>query len=220
MDTMEIEHPPAPKVQSNVIADQIREEILQYSKDFKTSWVKLGRHLYAVYQDELFLGWGFNKFEDYAQEEIGIKKSLCLKLLKAYLFIEQDEPQYISDGFAENRAAHQVPNYDAVDVLRMAKQKKELLAEDYKSLKEQVFMKGKDAGDVRKELGLMMKERTPVDPEEEREQRSEQAIKKVIQSLRSFKKDMNVLKLVPDEIVEHANGLLKELEMQVGDNAS
>ncbi len=197
------------------INDTIREEILEYAKDFKTSWVNLGRHLYAVWQDKLFYAWGYEKFEDYTEREIGLKKSLCLKLLKAYLFVEQDEPAYLEQDFRQRRQAVQVPHYDAVDVLRLAKRKKELLADDYAKLRSEVFERGVDASKARKDLTSLIKERKLVDPEEEREQRNRTAIKKFMTALEMFKRDMETLKLIPNDILEEVQQLRRKIESQV-----
>ncbi len=200
---------------TDMIGDQIREDVLKYSKEFKMSWLNLGRHLYTVHQDKMFHAWGFDKFEDYTEEEVGLKKTLCLKLLKAYLFVEQDEPQYLDKSFAEDKEAVNVPNYDAVDVLRLAKSKKELVKDDYDRLRKYVFDKGKDAGEVRKELGTMIKERTPVDPEEERQNRSNQSVKKLISALGTFYKDMDAIKLLPAGLVDEAKDLMQKLAAEI-----
>ncbi|MFT5169892.1 MAG: hypothetical protein ACI9F2_000597 [Lysobacterales bacterium] len=200
---------------TDMLGDRMREDILEYAKDFKTSWVSLGRHLYAIHQDKMFHAWGFEKFENYVEDELGLKKSLCLKLLKAYLFIETDEPQYLEKGFTAHNDTLNVPNYDAIDVLRTAKSKKELIADDYDHLRKFVFDKGKDAGEVRKELGVMMKERKHVDPEEERDNRNEKAIKKMISALGTFSKDMDALKLIRADLVEEAKGLMSKLSQEV-----
>ncbi|VAX37072.1 hypothetical protein MNBD_UNCLBAC01-1595 [hydrothermal vent metagenome] len=197
------------------INNTLREEVLEYAKNFKTSWLHLGRHLYAIWQDKLYYSWNFEKFEDYTEKELGIKKSLCTKLLKTYLFVEQDEPEYLKEGFVENRETLKVPNYDAIDVLRMAKRKKELNVEDYQKLRGDVFERGIEAGAVRKDLASIMKERKPIDPEEERENRNEAAIKKLINAIESFKKDMAVLKMIPDEIVEEVRGIEEKLAGQI-----
>ena len=92
--------------------------------------------------------------------------------------------------------------------------KKELLKDDYIKLKKAVFDKGKDASTVRQDLTAIMKERKPVDPEEERDKRNEAAIRKLYNALDAFKKDMEVLKLLPGDIVEEAQGLMSKLEGQ------
>ncbi len=203
------------EIKLETITDTIRGEILQYAKDFKTSWIGLGRHLYAVWQDKMYRGWGYEKFEDYTKQELGMKKSLCMKLLKTYLFIEQEEPVYLHKEFVRDREPVNVPGYDEVDVLRLAKKKKELTASDYAKLRREIFDKGTNATDARKELTAIIKERKQVDPEEERQQRNEAAIKKMINAIEAFKKDMEVLKLIPYDIIEEIKRVKEKLESQI-----
>ncbi|MCK5082429.1 MAG: hypothetical protein KAR31_05940, partial [Candidatus Omnitrophica bacterium] len=66
-----------------------------------------------------------------------------------------------------------------------------------------------------KDLVAMMKERKPIDPEEERDKRNEASIRKLYNALDSFKKDMEVLKLIPDNIINEANDLMSKLEGQL-----
>ena len=200
---------------TDFVGDVLRNETVEFAKKFKTSWLNLGRHLYAIYQDKLFYGWGYNKFEDYTEQELGLKKSLCSKLLRAYLFIEQDEPVYLDENYIKDNEPVKVPGYDAVDVLRMAKGKRELTKDDYSYLRGIVFDKGKDVGEVRKELTALMKERKPIDPEEEREKRNTASIKKVLNALTSFKQDMDVLKLISPEVVEKTDALIENLTSQL-----
>lgn len=200
------------KNKPDMIGEVLRSQILNYAKDFKTSWVNLGQSLYAVWQDKLYYGWGYDKFEDYTEKELGLKKSIALKLLKTYLFVEHEEPAYLKKEFVESREPVKVPGCDEVNVLRMAKQKKELLPEDYQRLRKSIFEKGASAAAVRKDLTAIMKERKPVNPDEERNKRNEAAIRKLLTSLKSFQKDMETLKLLPTEIVEDAQKLLDRLE--------
>ncbi|MCA9409033.1 MAG: hypothetical protein KC733_10110 [Candidatus Omnitrophica bacterium] len=199
----------------DLISDTLKEQVVQYSKDFKTSWVNLGQVLWTIWEDKIYYTWGYEKFEYFTEKEIGIKKNVALKLLKTYSFIEQNEPAYLDKEFSDNREALKVPGYEEINVLRLARSRKELNRDDFMHLKHQVFEKGKDAAAVRKDLTTIMKERKPVDPEEEREKRNEEAVRKLLNSLKSFKKDMDVLKLLPDEIVNEANVLLQKLESQI-----
>lgn len=199
----------------DVTSELLRSQIRQHSKDFKTSWVNLGQALYSVWRDKLFYAWGYDKFEYYVEQEVGLPKQLSLKLLKSYFFLEQEEPEYLKRQFSETRDASKVPGYEAVNVLRLAKQKKELLRDDYLRLKKAVFDKGKDASTVRQDLTAILRERKPIDPEEERDKRNEAAIRKLYNALNSFEKDMEVLKLAPDNIVEEAKGLMAKLEKEL-----
>ncbi len=203
------------KLKSSITADLIRDQLIQYSKDFKTAWLRLGQNLYPVYKDKLFTAWGFEKFEHYTQSELGVNKETATKLLKTYFFLEQDEPEYLKQEFRDERDPSQVPDCDALNVLRLARARKELNKNDYAQLKEAVFEKGQEASAVRKDLVSLMKERKKVDPDEEREKRNTAAVKKLLNALRSFQKDMEALKLAPASLVEEVNGLMKKLEDEV-----
>ena len=75
----------------NVAIDQLRENILDLSKSFKTSWVNLAQSLYTVWEDKLYRVWGFVRFEDYTQKELGLRKQISYKLVKTYTFIHPSQ---------------------------------------------------------------------------------------------------------------------------------
>jgi len=202
-------------VADNIAGTGIRDEIVSYTKSFKTSWVALGERLYPVWRDKLYLDWGYKKFDEYTQKELGLKHTTAVKMLKNYFFLEQKEPAYLSKEFVEKRGAPNVPSVDAVNVLRMAGQKRELTKGDYAHLKQAVFEKGADASVVRRDLTSLMKERKQVDPEKERQERHLSSLRKLAHALRGFKKDMNALKLGSPELLDGTNELLKKLEGEI-----
>jgi hypothetical protein len=196
----------------NVLAENIRGELMEHAKTFKTSWVYLGQALYSVWRDKMYYGWGHEKFEDYVINELGLKKPLAMKLVKTYFFVEQEEPAYLKKEFSEAREASVVPSYESLDVLRLARKNKDLKRDDYVKLRKEVFEKGKDASEVRKDLTAMIKERKQVDPDEEREMRHQQSVKRFLTALKTFKQDMENLKLIEPTIFDGADELLKKLE--------
>jgi hypothetical protein len=199
----------------NFISDQLRDQMVQYAKDFKRSWINLGQTLYTVYRDKLFYAWGYEKFEYYTEQEIGLKKQLSMKLLKTYQFLEEEEPEYLKSEYPDNHDALQVPQFEAVDVLRLAKRNRELDRADYIKLKKDVFENGKNASLIRKDLTTLIKERKQVDPEEERDKRNFEAIKKFVTAINNFKKEMEALKLISNSVVEEAEQLRKKLEAEI-----
>jgi hypothetical protein len=193
-------------------SENLRLQLGQYAKDFKISWVQLGQGLYSVWRDKLYQAWEFDKFEDYVIRELGLKKPLALKLVKTYFFVEQEEPVYLKKEFAEARKTVNIPGYEGLDVLRLARARRELTREDYTQLRKDVFEKGKEASLVRKELTAIIKERKKIDPQQEREKRHEQSVRRLVSALKNFKKDMETLKLADPQIVQEAQGLLTRLE--------
>ena len=193
-------------------SENLRSHLAQHAKDFKLSWIQLGQGLYSVWRDKLYKSWEFEKFEDYVVRELGLKKPLALKLVKTYFFVEQDEPVYLKKEFAEARKTAIIPGYESLDVLRLARSRKELTREDYTKLRKDIFEKGKEASLVRKDLTTIIKERKKIDPEQAREARHEQSVRRLVAALKSFKKDMETLKLAEPDIIEDAEELLKQLE--------
>ncbi len=189
----------------------LRGLIVDHCKTFKTAWLKLGQTLYPVWKDKMFYAWGFEKFEYYAREELGLKKEVALRLLKTYFFIEQREPAYLDEGFAGGREAVRVPGCDEINVLRLASAKRELKREDYQKLKKAVFEQGRDASLVRKDLVALMRERKEIDPDEERQERCEAAVRRLATALKTFSRDMEALKLASPELLEDAKALLQKL---------
>ena len=215
MESLESTMDQRSKKRPDVPSELLRSQIRKHSKSFKTSWVNLGQALYSVWKDKLFYAWGYDKFEYYVEQEVGLPKQLSLKLLKSYFFLEQEEPDYLKREFNEACDASKVPGYEAVNVLRLAKQRKDLLKDDYLKLKRAVFDKGKNASLVRQDLMAIIRERKAIDPEAERDKRNELAIRKLVNALNSFKMDMEVLKLISDDIVDEAKQLMTKLEKQL-----
>lgn len=199
----------------NPTSKELRDRAQDGAKDFKTVWLSFAQALYAIHRDRLYEYWGYDKFDHYVERELGLKKSMALKLVKTYCFVEQQEPQYLQNDFVEKKEVSSLPELDAIHVLRLAKGKKELTREDYSELRRQVFDKGRAAALVRQDLVSLMKERKKVDPEEERERRNAAAVRKLLNAIRSFKKDAESLKLIKVDLVQKAEELFRELEAEI-----
>jgi hypothetical protein len=193
----------------------LRDEALTQAKQFKTAWVDMGRMLYTIYKEKSYKDWGYEKFYQYVTKEIGIRKQTSLKLLRSYFFLEKDEPQYLDTEFIKRNPAKKVPDYEAIDILRQAKAKKELRPEDYSQLKQHVFESGTDARAVKKELTELVKQRDVRDPEELKEQRRQTSIKRLISLLKSVKEEMSYNNLLPKDTVRSLDGLIEQLEERI-----
>jgi hypothetical protein len=117
--------------------------------------------------------------------------------------------------FAEKPVANNVPELDAIHVLRLARSRKEITKQDYQELRRQVFDKGRAAGLIRQDLTAIMKERKHLDPDEERAQRNAAAVRRLLSAIRSFKKDAEALKLVKADILKKAEDLIEELQAEI-----
>jgi len=195
--------------------NSLRYHILQSAKNFKTSWIELGRALYSVWKDKLYKEWGYQKFEAYTAKEIGIRKQTAMKLLKSYYFLEKEEPAYLKEGYASASEPARLPNYEAVNILRLAKDRRALDNQDYAHLKRQVFQEGKDPSTLRKDLTTLIRQREELEPAEALEKRKTATLKRLLSTLKSLKKEIEIGKLLPASIIKEAAALISKLEEQL-----
>ena len=196
--------------------NSLRYKVLQNVVNFKTSWIELGQSLYSVWKDKLYRDWGYLTFEAYASKEIGVRKDTAMKLLKSYYFLEKEEPQYLQKKEAADPSeAASMPSYESVNLLRLAKNKKEIDESDYESLKKNVFERGRDVRDIRKDLTAMIRQREETDPQEARKIRKDTAVKRVVATLNALKNDIEISKLLPAGTIKDIKDLIAKLEAEI-----
>ena len=193
----------------------MRRHALQCAKNFKTSWVDLGRVLYAVWKDKLYKNWGFITFDAYTSKEINIRKLTALKLLRSYYFLEKEEPQYLKEEYTQSADAASVPSYEAVNLLRLAKNKKTLDNTDYNQLKRNIFVKGKDVGEVKKDLTALIKQREELEPDEAWAKKKEMNLKRLLGTLKSLKRELEDSKILSPTILKEISSLISKIETEV-----
>ena len=196
-------------------ADSFRYHVLESAKNFKTSWVDLGQALYAVWKDKLYKEWGYATLDTFTIKEIGIRKQTAMKLLKSYYFLEKEEPQYLKEDFVQAQDTAMIPGYETIDVLRMAKNKKMLDGQDYASLKKEIFEKGKDAREVKRDLTSLIRQRQELDPEEAYQKRRLATAKRFLSTLKSLKQELEISKLLPTPLIKEAASLISKLEAEL-----
>jgi len=197
--------------------ETIRYKVLENAKEFKTSWIDLGQVLFTVWKDKLYKEWGFQEFDSYATKEIGIRKQTALKLLQSYSFLEKEEPFYLKKEYKEEKAAGNIPTLEAVDVLRKAKAKenKAIEAKDYQKIKKYVLEEGKDAGEVKKDLTALIKEREEIDPEEAWEKKRVSLLKRLLGTMRAAQTEIKTLKLLPEKDIKDLGAIIVKIEEQL-----
>lgn len=199
---------------SGLEENSMRRRILECAKNFKTSWVELAQALYAAWKDKLYKEWGYLTFDAYTSKEIGIRKQTALKLLKSYHFLEKEEPEYLKD-YSQSPDVSRLPNYESVNILRIAKNKSCIDKGDYFKLRKDVLETGKDAGEVKKDLTALIKQTEELEPEEARNKRRIAVIKRLLRILKTLKGDLEVSKLVPSGMIKEVGALIDRIEAEI-----
>lgn len=199
----------------NLDVNSLRYHILESAKNFKCSWIELGRSLYSVYKDKMYKEWGYLNFDNYVAREIGIRKQTAMKLLKSYYFLEKEEPQYLKTDYADSAQPVNIPSYESVDILRQVKNKKVLDEDDYSNLKKEIFEKGRDARELKKNIGVIIRQRQELEPEEAQEKRKRATVNRLLGQLRLLKQEAQVLKLLPAPLLKDLDSLIKNIEVEI-----
>jgi len=138
-----------------------------------------------------------------------------MKLLRSYYFLEKEEPAYLKDDYAESADTAKLPSYEAVDLLRKAKDKKTLDSQDYAKLKKEIFEDGKDIQAVKRDLTSLIRQREELEPEEAYKKRRRATLRRFIGSLKALKQEAEISKLLPAQLIKEAQELIRKIEEQI-----
>lgn len=201
----------------NIDAVSFRGKVLDTAKQFKTNWLELAKHLFAVKNNKYFKEWGYISFDTYCAKELAIKKQTAFKLLSSYYFLTHKEPQFLEKEILKKKDVNTLPSFEAIDILRRAKNKtkKGLSEEDYSQLKESVLEESMEPREVGKQLRSMLWAARPVDPEAERINKRVSTIKRFLGTLKALKKEVELLKVLPDNIISDTDKIIYNLESEL-----
>jgi hypothetical protein len=191
--------------------DSFRYKVLDCAKRFKSSWIELGQTLFQVHRDKTYRDWGYLTFEAYCAREIGIRQATAVKLLKSYAFLEREEPAFLKRRSLEETQPARIPSYEAVNVLRLVKERNRLPEDDYESLREEVLDHAREDVEIKKKIRYLLKAHAPKETVEEKEGRKEQFVKRVQLQLKGVRGEMTNLAF-PAKVVKKVDELLELLE--------
>ncbi len=192
--------------------EEMRGEVLRATRDFKNSWRALAKALHIVWKNKLYTRWGYEKFDEYTAKEVFVRKNTAMKLIRSYMFLKNEGLPYQPQRAPSTREGEL--SLEAVRTLQRAK--RSLPQEDYRNVREDILNK-RDVGEVKKDLtSLIVKRRKDVDPEETRTRNARVAVKRFLAVLRSFRRDVEVLAVLPGEIAEDIGRLIEKIEKLSG----
>ena len=197
--------------------DQLRQQVVTAVRSHKASWIQLGQYLYTVHKDKHFKSWGFLTFEAYCMKELGIKQTTAAKLLKSYYFLEKEEPTLarLSQEAGEERPPRTIPDYESVNLLRLAKENQSITPREFSQIRESVLEDAKDAKEVKAQVKRLLEEKKEEDTPEERDQKRQSKIRRLVSLLKSASTDFASEHLLPDYLQKQIQALISKLEDQV-----
>lgn len=192
----------------------LRYRVLQSARNFKTSWIELGNYLQAVFQEKHYKRWGYTSFESYCSREIAIKTTTALKLLRSYYFLESEEPAFLNERLSSTEKVVALPSVDSVDILRRARNRQNLDADDYRSLRDSVLEKGEEPKEVRYKLKNILEAYAGGESEEEEKKRRTATINRCLGVLRTIKREIEISGVLPRRIAKEIDRLVAVIESE------
>lgn len=198
--------------------DSLRAQTLEAAKSHKASWIRFGQFLYTVYKEKRFKNWGFLSFEAYCLKELKIKQATAGKLLKSYYFLEKEEPQLVQKDYIREEEPNKLPDYESVNLLRLAKDNNKLAPQDIAEIRESVLEKGTEPKEVRAQVKkLIAQYDPPKTPEEEKLERKNLLLKRILTTLANTKKQFVDGRLVKLEVIKEIDEFVEKIEQQLED---
>ncbi len=195
--------------------ETLRNNTVDAAKRHKASWIELGQYLFSIHKDKLYKAWGFLTFETYCKKELGIKESTAAKLLKSYAFLEKEEPRMVRPEFKEEEPAAVLPHYESVNMLRLAKNNKNIAPQDFVELRNAAIKNGKEPKEFRAQVQRLLSEREVKDPAEVRQTRRNAAIKRLVTVLSNTRTELAKENLLPEFLLMQIAELAAKLEDQI-----
>ena len=195
--------------------DELRIKTVEIAKKHKSSWIELGQYLFSIYKNKLYKEWGYQAFESYCQKELSIKDATASKLIKSYSFLEKEEPRIVKPEYTQDETPRKIPDYEAVNALRLAKNNKNIPTNEFAELRNDVLNEGKEVKEVRAQVKKILETHAPKDGPEMKDQKRSSVLRRLIGFLKSSKTQLEDEDLVPDYLLKQIDALTSKLEDQL-----
>ena len=191
--------------------DELRIKAVEVAKKHKSSWIELGQYLFSIFKNKLYKEWGYQVFETYCQKELSIKEATASKLIKSYSFLEKEEPRIVKPNYTDDETPRKIPDYEAVNALRLAKNNKNIPTNEFAELRNDVLNEGKEVKEVREQVKKILATHAPKDTAEAKDQKRSSVLKRLIGFLNSAKSQLEEEDLVPENVLKAIETLAQRL---------
>ena len=108
-----------------------------------------------------------------------------------------------------------LPSFEAIDILRQAKNKLTPDSGDYASLKKGIFENGRQAQEAKKDLTAFIRKRQELLPEQAQSKRKFATLNRLLGSLKALKRETEALKLLSAPLVRELDSLISKIDAEI-----
>jgi len=190
----------------------MRYQALFAVRKFRTSWLELGRHLTEIAYGGDYKQWGFEDFETYVAQELGLKKPTVRKLMVSYQYMQKHANQIVADTDAagEEQPPPHMPDYKTVEVLNNLRARVDVDQQEKDRFHNQAFDASINEDELRKEMRVRMAtvDGNGIDSADV----VATELKSVKRAAQALRRKISECRLVPEGMRERLERLLAEIE--------
>ncbi|MCX7934195.1 MAG: hypothetical protein N3A66_02925 [Planctomycetota bacterium] len=190
--------------------ESLRYQVLAAVRRFRASWVELAKLLHQVAYDNAYRQWGYEEFDLYCGQELGLKRPTVKKLLLSYNYLQQHEPERLSAHEQRGSAEAYIPDYQTVALLQRAYENRDLDEKIRRDFHSRAFSEESDEGALRKEIRANLKEAEISSRSAEEARRL--ALRQLLSAARMLRRRLSACRFVPADLRERCEQALTELE--------
>lgn len=200
----------------NLEPGSLRHRVLSALRQFRASWVELGRLLTEVVFGGDYKEWGYDDFEVYCARELGLKKPTVHKLMVSYNYMKKYEGGRLRD-FEESppdALSSPLPDYQTVELLDKVRRREEVPEEEVLELHRRAFdADGDEEPDLRKELRERLRPRLEsADAALEANQERRREMAGILRLARELRRRISQSRSIPGGLRDRIEQCLVELE--------
>ncbi len=192
----------------------LRHQVLTSLRQFRASWVELGRLLNEVVYGGDYKEWGYDDFEVYCARELGLKKPTVQKLMVSYNYMKKYEGKRLKD-FEEDEGQNlqaNIPDFQTVELLDKIRRRDNLPEEEMGELHRKAFDGEVEEPELRKELRQVLRPQVDEETMREGSDNRRRELSAILRLARELRRKVIATNAIPGGLKERIERCLVELE--------
>lgn len=192
----------------------LRHQVMLALRQFRASWIELGRLLNEVVYGGDYKEWGYDDFEVYCARELGLKKPTVQKLMVSYNYMRKYESNRLED-FETGETAQvpqEIPDYQTVELLDRVRRRDEVPDDQMEELHRRAFAGEGEEPEFRRELRECLRPSLSEDDMQQQGVNRKREMAALLRAARELRRRLSETKSVPGGLRERLEQCLIELE--------
>lgn len=196
----------------------LRYQVMHALRQFRASWIELGRLLNEVAYGGDYKEWGYEEFEVYCARELGLKKPTVQKLTASYNYMKKYEGKRLTDyeDDSEKMNVAEIPDFQTVELLDRVRRRDEMPEEKINELHRRAFDGEGETPEFRRELRQFLRPQLPEEQANASAGTDKRELAKILRASRELRRHLATTTAVPDGLKERLERCLVELESLEG----